>query len=363
MSDAIKTKAEVLCWGLRQSRSAEQAYLIQHPTEHKRTGNAGIHMIIKDGSVLNAIYGEKFCERSPYHLEKINNNFWLYKNKIPTCQVSLISAPKWYTERTKDGTLMADVFLQEGIDTLISSIRNNCCYFQDNKQCRFCILGYEKGIGQKKVSHIAETAYVALKENPNYYLHLTGGNTFTPDHGIIYYETYIKAIKQENPKTSLSLEVSPPENIQHLEDIISAGADGFSMNIELWDEVKRKKICPGKSKIKRELYFKSWNKGVELLGKFKISSVLLVGLDTFDSIADGIKQLVPMGVKPVLLPFRPFNSCDLNNLPPPNPRELLQLSAIAGRELIKAGAKVSGLLGCEHCGGCSVENDFLNNGN
>lgn len=357
--DLIKIKSEVLCWGLKTSQAAEEIYITQHPSVHKRTGNAGIHILLGNKLVANAIYGERFCEKSPYHIEKQKGRYFLYKNKKPVCNFSIIKAPKWYLLRTKDGALMADIALQEGIDTLISGVWNNCCYFSNGTQCKFCILGDEKGVEWKKVSHLLETVKTALKENPNYFLHLTGGNTFTPDHGIKYYEKYVKAARIIQKDLPISLEVSPPDDLKYLESIVRSGTNGFSINIEVWDEERRQKICPGKSKIDRELYFDTWKRGVELLGKFKISSVMIVGLDKPESIEEGIKQMVKVGVKPVLLPFRPFDKCSLNDWPPPNPVETLKLWQIAGLELKKAKALRKEFIGCEHCGACTGEGDFL----
>ena len=358
--DLIKVKAEVLCWGLKFSRAADEIYLSQHPTVHKRTGNAGIHMVLEDKLVLNAIYGERFCQFSPWSIEKINKQFWLFKNKKPACKFSVIKAPKWYLKKTSDGVYMADVLLQEGLDTLTAAVWNNCCYFKNRTECQFCILGNERGgIEWKKVGQIVEVVAEALKENPDYYLHFTGGNTTTPDHGINYYKKYVEAVRKKYKNLPISLEISPPDDIKDLERIINAGVNGFSINIEVWNEAKRQKICPGKSRIKRNKYFKAWKKGVKKLGKFKISSVIIVGLNTKREVIKGIKELVQLGVKPVLLPFRPFDKNALNHLKPPNPSELLELSAVAGAELKEAQADQKEFIGCEHCGACTIENDNL----
>ena len=357
--DLIKIKSEVLCWGIKTNNTAEQIYQIQHPTAHKRTGNVGLHLLLDDKLVINAIYGEKFSETSPYHLEKTKNGFILCKNSDDICQFKTIQPPAWYFKKTKDGTLMSNIFLQEGKETLITAIWNNCCYFSNNTQCRFCVLGYEKGVEMKKVDQIAETVRVALQENPNHYVHLTGGNTFSSDHGIAYYEKYVKAIRAVNKSVPISLEVAPPNDCLWLKKLADAGANGFSINIEVWDEKKRKVICPGKSKIKRKLYFAAWKKGVELLGKYKISSMLIVGLDSKESIKDGVKSLIKIGVKPTLIPFRPFSKGQLLYLSPPNPEEFMELSEFAGREMAKNNADYNLFVGCEHCGACTMENDYL----
>lgn len=357
--ELIKAKAGVLCLGLKPNRVAEEIYLIQHPTTHKRTGNAGLHVVLEGGLVLNAIYGERFCEGSPFHLEKQEGQYWLFNNETPVCQLSVIEPPKWYTQRTADGVYFSDVILLEGLDTLISGVWNNCCYFRNGTQCKFCILGFERGLEWKSVDHLTQAIEAALKENPNYRVHLTGGNTFTPDHGISYYQKYVKAVREVGGRI-ITLELSPPEDMGYLDNIVGVGVGGFSFNIEVWDEDKRREICPGKSKIRRELYFKAWERGVELLGRFRVSSAIIVGLDRPESVAEGIKQMVNLGVKPAMLPFRPFGKGALGNLPPADPKEFLDLTELAGRELKKAGAKFEDFVGCEHCGACGTEADFLN---
>ena len=355
----FKIKAELLCWGVKATSSAKKIYSIQHPTDHKRTGNSGIHFVLDKQLLINVIYGEQFCEMSPYHIEEKDKTFWLFKAQDKICECNVIPPPAWYAKKTKNGTVMEEIFMQEGRDTLITAIWNNCCYFSNDSQCKFCVLGYNKGVELKKVNQIVETAQAALQENAKYYIHLTGGNTFTPDHGIAYYEPYVKALRAINVTVPISLEVAPPEDTAWLEKLVACGASGFSVNIEIWDEQRRKQICPGKSKIKRELYYSAWETGVKLLGKFRISSMLIVGLDTKEHIKEGIKTLAALGVKPTLIPLRPFAKGSLYDLPVPDPVEFMELSLYAGQELAKNGAVYSDFVGCEHCGACTMENDCL----
>jgi len=355
--DLLDIKSEILCWGVRHSEVAEEIYSLQHPTDHRRTGNAGIHTLLDDSIVLNIIYGEKFCETSPYSIEKAGEKVLLAKYGKPVANISMIRAPEWYSKKTSDGTTMADIVLQEGENTLIAGIWNNCCYFQKNLQCKFCTLGYRKGVEWKTVGQLAQTVAAAYEENPDYYLHLTGGNTFTPDHGIKYYEKYVKAVRAESD-IPISIEISPPDDLKCIDDLVSAGACGFSINMEVWDEKRRKEICPGKSQIKRELYYAAWERTSELLGKFKASSVMIVGLDAPENIETGIKEMVAHNVKPVLIPYRPFGSA-LSGIGPPDPGVLGRLSEIAGAALKKAGAKTKEFVGCERCGACTLEKDFM----
>ena len=160
-------------------------------------------------------------------------------------------------------------------------------------------------------------------------------------------------------KVPISLEIAPPETTNWIDRIVSTGVNGFSINIEVWNEEKRREICPGKSQIDRELYFTAWKRGVDLLGKFTVSSVLIVGLDSPESIKEAIVTMVGMGVKPTLIPFKPFSGSKLENHPLPHPQELLELSQFAGQQLSQNAAQYQQFVGCEHCGGCTLENHYL----
>lgn len=121
----------------------------------------------------------------------------------------------------------------------------------------------------------------------------------------------------------------------------------------------RREICPGKSKVDRDLYFRSWEKVTQRLGKFTNSSVMLVGLQESKDIERGVKELIEIGIKPTLIPFRPFDKCALAKHPLADPDELLGLSMIAVKELRNNIAEVKCFVGCEHCGACSLEKDLM----
>lgn len=350
----LRTKAGILCQGIKLNQTSLDIYALQHPTNHRRTGNIGLQLKLGKNTDISAVCGEPFSERSPFQLEKFSTGLYLVKNNLTVMACDIIPAPNWYTHKTTDGTTMADILLQEGTDTLITAVWNDCVYFADDNQCGFCTLADDPGRKWKRLIPFLETVDSALSENPDYYLHLTGGNTKRPDHGLLTYEKYVKEVKKRYPSTPVSLETSPPENMEFLERLIDAGTDGFSINIEVWNEEKRKQICPGKSQIARDSYFEAWQKGVEALGAFRISSVIVVGLDTKESIKEAIATMVNMGVKPALVPFKPFAKSILNDLSPPNPDDFLELSLFSQELLEKHGADPTKFVGCEHCMACTM---------
>jgi hypothetical protein len=345
----INFKAEILCWGVRTSKTADEIYKKQHPGKDNRTGNAGLHLILDNKLVINAITGDKFCEKSPYKIEEDG----IYKDDKKIVDYKIINPPQWYET-------CGDTFLQEGKNTLITAIWNDCCYFHRNEQCKYCELGYGDNKGFKKVEDIVGTIQMALKESSNIFVHLTGGNTYTPDHGGLNYLKYVKAIREINKEVPISLEMAPPDDVLIVKQLVEAGVDGFSINIEVWNDERRKEICPGKSKITKEKYFAAWKKGVELLGKFKVSSMIIFGLDTMESIKEAIVELVKIGVKPTTIPFRPFEKSQLCDWKVPDPKEYIEITKFLAEKLKEYGAKDSDFVGCEHCGACTIEADYMN---
>ena len=347
----LKEKVGLICCGARASPITKEIYRLQHPTGQRRTGNAGLHLVLDGGWPVNVLVGEPHTEKSPYTLSKSH----ILKRGEPVCSYTQVPAPKWYAKKTSDGTLMANVLMQEGKDTLIAAAWNECVYHQSGVPCKFCGLAQDGTV--KKPGQIAETVLAALQEKPSSVLHLTGGNTASRDRGARRYLEYVEAVRRVSG-VPVTIELSPP-GPGWLEKLVDAGVAGFSINIEVWDEKKRRTICPGKSTITKKEYDAAWRDGARLLGDFKVSSVLIVGLDSVESIKNGIGELVSLKVKPVLIPFKPMRGSALEAELPPTPEQVTELSVYAAEAMRNAGARACEMVGCERCGACTVEKDFL----
>ena len=71
--------------------------------------------------------------------------------------------------------------------------------------------------------------------------------------------------------------------------------------MEAYDEEVYKKYCPGKSKVvTREILIRSLARSVELLGQGNVYSILVGGLEPFDSLVAGMNYLASLGVVPVV---------------------------------------------------------------
>jgi biotin synthase-related radical SAM superfamily protein len=106
----------------------------------------------------------------------------------------------------------------------------------------------------------------------------------------------------------------PPEEPRGIELLYEAGIDEIAFNIEVFDREIAKKIMPGKGRVPLQQYYNSLNRAVSLWGRNgQVKSLVIVGLESQESLMQGIQTLCTMGVQPVLSAFRPLKNTPLEN--------------------------------------------------
>lgn len=365
-SDSIEVKAELLCKGVKINSNLIKEFTWkmlgqEEPTYSKRTGLAGIQILIGNNCRANTSFGDKFTKSSPYAIIIKDGTFVLTRNGNICQNIRLIPPPEWYFKKTSDNILMSSILVVEGSKTLIMSYRNYCDYYKIKKQCLFCALNYNRRRWKSGKSHLAniiETLNVALKYNPNYNFHLTGGNTLTKDKGLVNCIKYIQAIRQES-NIPISVELAPPDTNNYLDTLSNVGCNSVVINLEIWDEGKRQEICPGKYQISKQRYFESWKYALDLFGENQVASVLIAGLEPKESIIEGAKQLIQIGVIPIIMPFRPIDGCGLEKHPLTSPTDVLYISKYVATLMKEKGLNPNLQPGCTSCGACSIDVDCL----
>ncbi|MGA2916592.1 MAG: radical SAM protein [Sedimentisphaerales bacterium] len=357
--ESVRIKIELLCWGVRGNQIARQVYLRQNPSLHKRTGNAGIQLILPDGLIINAPFGHRFTEHSPYELTKKNSTYILCKNKIDICWCQPVVAPKWYQETTSAGRSAYEVVTQEGNNTLITAINMRCEYFKMKQQCLFCAMTPSKTIIEKSPIEIAEVIALAIKENPSYTVDLTGGNTLSGDRGALSYIEILGAIRKVSD-ILITVEVSPPVKDEHINMLLDAGANALLMNIEIGDDYLRGIFCPKKSEITKKRYFEAWEYALRIVGRNRVGSALVAGLESKESTLKIAKEMIDTGVIPKIVPFRHNDGARLENFATANPDDVEFISQEVARLLYDKDLRPTEHCGCIGCTGCSAEIDYFN---
>lgn len=357
--ELLFAKAHLLCEGAAVDNEAKQ--------ELSRIGitDGFIHStnLLLDGRPVNACLMETFCKHPSCEISFRNNRFYLRaKPAQPEEQPELIGIidfiriPEWGTTII-DGYKVSD-YLRPHSQNVISIWPNQRCAF-GKLQCKFCSLP-EDGVCLSP-STVVKMIEAALKFNPNYEIHLSGGVYKSVCENIEYYSNIARKIHEQHPNAKISLETIPTISRDGLEQYKRSGITQILMNLELANESVRKMWCPGKSSISRSRYFDAYAEAVQIFGKWNVGSVLLYGIEgvTSDDILSCVREFCKIGVYPVIMPFQPLSASPMFNQKPSNPEGFLRISEEVGRVVRSYCSDFIGCtFGCISCGACSIENSF-----
>lgn len=352
----VELKVELLCKGTRISEEGWGAY--------KRS--AGFQVFLDDVVVSVPAWGKykryKYVENSPFLIKKEDSHWILYKDNEEFREIVVHPRPAFYDLKTSDGVEMWRVFHVCGNNCLLTGVRQTCAYMKGGKQCKFCGTifnpSYEGRLDKKTPAQLAEVAEAGLKERMKDVM-LSSGVTKTPDRGVYDIAKAARAIKKR-VDVAIQAEVAVPKDISMLEEF-SGCIDSISINIETIDQKVREEVCPDKSKIPYENYFKAYQLSLDLFGENQVNSWLIAGIGESDeSIIEGARKLTEAGVYPYLVALRPTKFTAFADRLPPTPERLGRLSSEVADIVKDAGLRPKkNKAGCVRCSACSAVKDYV----
>lgn len=359
-NELLHAKAHLLCEGVsidNKTKDALEKIGIEEGFIHSTN-------MLLDDQPVNAYLMEKLVPNPACELSYQSGKFYLrYSSADSDSQPELIGEvkflpiPEW-GEIIIDGYRVSD-YLRPHSNNCISIWPNQkCCY--GDLRCKFCSL-LKNGICLKPET-VVKMIVAALKTNPLYEVHLSGGVYKSISENIGYYASIANAIHKEYPNAKISLETIPPLSKEGLQCYKESGVSSVLMNIELANESVRRRVCPGKSIISRERYIQSYREAVAIFGKWNVGSVVMFGIEgvSNEDIITLVRQLCEIGVYPVIMPFQPIKDSEMHDCKASNPDDFLVISEQVGQIIneMSMGDKLC-TFGCINCGACSVENGYL----
>jgi len=147
----------------------------------------------------------------------------------------------------------------------------------------------------------------------------------------------------------IGVSIYPTRNTPRL--LWEAGAAEVKFNIEAATPGIFAEMCPG---LDWNLIWEVLGASVRLFGKNHVQSNIIVGLgESDDEMEEAIGRLCRLGVIPVLRPLTP--SAGLSRYRRPSAARLLQLHAVAAREMAAAGLDAAqARTMCAACTGCDL---------
>lgn len=193
----------------------------------------------------------------------------------------------------------------------------SCIFKKNGHGCRFCEIPKQcKTLNMKDIFEIIDF----YLENANSFRHfLIGGGSESleqEENHIAEISTYIRK-KCNKPIYLMCL---PPQKISTLKLWYNAGVTEISFNLELFDRVKARFYMPGKGSIPLSQYITALENATSIWGTSgNVRTIFVVGLESKQSLLNGIETVCSYGVMPILSVFRALKDTDTQDIvPPPN---------------------------------------------
>jgi hypothetical protein len=200
---------------------------------------------------------------------------------------------------------MRTIAQDNGYGVIFIAYSNECALKDKGLDCLFCNINATKalyadaqGIAWKSPRQIGETVAAAFQEG---FFKLTVSGGFIPERREVdYYIDVAEAIADALDQSEFNGTacVGAPNDFTVFEKYKEAGFQTIATNLEVWNEKLFEYICPGKSQIcgGRENWLNALKEEVNVFGKHKVRSTFVSGLETKESLLQGIGYLADLGV-------------------------------------------------------------------
>jgi len=345
-----------------------QSYGLRIPDTKKiRRGGAGptggIHLkILPDGDANIPVVGD-FVKSSPYYLDQINGEHWVFRDEVALAQVEFMGDGKFSAHKTSSGIPMQKIGLLHCPTTFATTLLQTCDFWMDERRCKFCgielTLKDRSTVGFKNAKALVETIKLAKELDGISNIVFTSGVAPDEEKALGKYAEICWEVKK-NTGLPIQLQIIPPQDLGWLQKLKSSGVDALGVHIETFDPEVFEKITPGKAMIGLDKYIETWKEAVNVFGRWSVSTYILVGLgEKMETIIDGVTLCAEIGVYPFIVPFRPIAGTPMENVKPPNAEIMEYIYNEAAKILSQYdGGSKSSVAGCVSCGECSALPDF-----
>lgn len=345
-----------------------QSYGVRIPdTRDIRRGGAGptggLHLKILPDSEANVPVVGGFLDSSPYYLDQINGEYWIFRDDVALAQVELMKDANFYRHKTSTGIPMQRVGLLHCPTTFATTLLQTCDFWVDERRCKFCgielTLKDRSTVGFKNAKSLVETISLAKELDGISNIVFTSGVAPDEEKALLKYSEICSQVKRFTG-LPIQLQIIPPEDLTWLKRLKDSGVDALGVHIETFDPDVFERITPGKAKIGFEKYLATWKEAVDVFGRWQVSTYVLVGLgERLDTIIEGASLCAHLGVYPFIVPFRPIAGTPMEDVRPPEPEIMNYVYTEVAKVLAKyEGRSKSARAGCVSCGECSALPDF-----
>ena len=245
-------------------------------------------------------------DRSPYHLEREDRQFMLYREDELITDIGLPERPAYFGRVLSDGTPIENILAVAGESTPGFFLSPDCYYFRNGKPCAFCSM---KGTRSTVGKHMATTfspdqirECIAIVENTKWrdvsIYSITTGTCETDEQ---FVEEIIRPLEvmrkaMEKP-TNIHLLTHPPKEKELLYRLKEAGVTSIAFNLEVYDRNLMHIICPGKFDcFGYDEWWSALENAHEIWGDWQVFCGLVWGLEPKESTIRGNHEIASRGI-------------------------------------------------------------------
>ena len=315
--------------------------------------------------VINSPTNIKFVEFSPFTLvpsERYSGQYSiLYYQKQLIDNVKVFKIDQNQKKKLKDGKHLYSEVAYLSTDRLRIHLTNACLYKLKRSSathtdlgCRFCNIPVESNpypITKDDIVEVVDT-YISDKRR----MKETASEEVTLQHFLIGGQSSVNA-EEKIIEAAYALKkymlpiyiMTLPLSAATVKRLVSAGVLEFAYNIEVFNERCRQKYMPGKGAIPLEDYLAALKITRNILDNSRypdelksVRSLIIVGLEPYQNMIDGIRELIQNDIEPVLSIFRPLPGTPLENENAPSFDSVYRLFYTVSNMLFKEKSHLEG---------------------
>lgn len=336
---------------------------VEAPLDTTRRGGAGpadAGMLWIEGVAATVPTSAAYVASSPYVLRAEDDGWGIYHDGERLASARPSPRPRYYDLATADGVPYWQIGLLH-LDSFASTVVQTCAYWGKSDQCAFCAIEASlragRTIPKKSPQVLAEVAAAAKDLDGAVDATLTTGTTATPDKGALYIGRCAQAIK-ETAGLPVEVQFEPPEHLDAIDRVHDMGADSVGIHVESFDPQVLARVAPAKARTGIGGYFRAWERAVTVFGEGQVSSYVIVGMgEDPQTIVDGCRQAIDLGVYPFIVPLRPTVGSLMQEWLPPSADYIEAIYRQVVPYLTARGLDAAGVAaGCARCQACSAMN-------
>ena len=306
----LKLKIELLLNGLNFSDTEVQDYLVTVSNGSKEASHGLFNYHDTNKFVPNEIIAEyngnkirietRSNKNSKFTLYIKNDSLYLNYEDI---EINIIvdKLPNFLNKLSPLGVPLKKYVNIMGKDCLRIYPKLHCDFDRPDIKCKFCGVNAIKDSLNDDVllSEYLWAFDIANEEYKPNYIFMSTGTHFNIEE-YVFFEKLIKEIKKRKNGTILlkNTVFVPAQNIplNLINKFYNIGLGMISINIEIWDEILFKDLCPGKEKIfGRDKYIEMFDTLCSRYEKGFVKTNFVLGLESIGTLKEGIEYLAKKG--------------------------------------------------------------------